>query len=53
MMLVYPAQVIGWLTGLAQRAIASGERVYELLDAPHRDGGAPGRGRRCRRRPAP
>jgi ATP-binding cassette subfamily B protein len=34
MMLVYPAQVIGWLTGLAQRAIASGERVYELLDAP-------------------
>jgi ABC-type multidrug transport system fused ATPase/permease subunit len=34
MMLVYPAQVIGWLTGLAQRAIASGERVYEVLDAP-------------------
>ena len=34
MMLVYPAQIIGWLTGLAQRAIASGNRVYELLDAP-------------------
>jgi len=34
MMLVYPAQVIGWLTGLAQRAMASGERIYELLDAP-------------------
>ena len=34
MMLVYPAQMIGWLTGLAQRAIASGERVYEVLDAP-------------------
>ena len=34
MMLVYPAQVIGWLTGLAQRAIASGERVYEVLDSP-------------------
>ena len=34
MMLVYPAQIIGWLTGLAQRAIASGERVYEVLDAP-------------------
>jgi ATP-binding cassette subfamily B protein len=34
MMLVTPAQVIGWLTGLAQRAIASGERVYEILDAP-------------------
>jgi ATP-binding cassette subfamily B protein len=34
MMLVYPAQVIGWLVGLAQRAIASGERVYEVLDAP-------------------
>ncbi len=34
MMLVYPAQVIGWLTSLAQRAIASGERVFELLDAP-------------------
>ncbi len=34
MLLVYPAQVIGWLTGLAQRAIASGERVYEILDAP-------------------
>ena len=34
MMLVYPAQVIGWLTGLAQRAIASGERVYQVLDSP-------------------
>jgi ATP-binding cassette subfamily B protein len=34
MMLVYPAQVLGWLTGLAQRAIASGERVYQILDAP-------------------
>jgi len=34
MMLVYPAQVIGWLIGLAQRAIASGERVYEVLDSP-------------------
>ena len=34
MMLVYPAQMIGWLTGLAQRAIASGERVYEVLDSP-------------------
>ena len=34
MMLVYPAQIIGWLTGLAQRAIASGERVYEVLDSP-------------------
>lgn len=34
MMLVTPAQVIGWLTGLAQRAIASGERVYEILDSP-------------------
>jgi ABC-type multidrug transport system fused ATPase/permease subunit len=34
MMLVYPAQVIGWLTSLAQRAVASGERVYEVLDAP-------------------
>jgi len=34
MMLIYPAQVIGWLMGLAQRAIASGARVYEILDAP-------------------
>jgi ABC-type multidrug transport system fused ATPase/permease subunit len=34
MMLVFPAQMLGWLTGLAQRAIASGERVYEILDAP-------------------
>jgi ATP-binding cassette subfamily B protein len=34
MMLVYPAQVLGWLTGLMQRAIASGERVYEILDTP-------------------
>ena len=34
MMFVYPAQVIGWLTSLMQRAIASGNRVYELLDAP-------------------
>jgi ABC-type multidrug transport system fused ATPase/permease subunit len=34
MMLVYPAQVIGWLTSLAQRAIASGERVYQVLDTP-------------------
>ena len=34
MMLIYPAQVLGWLTGLMQRAIASGERVYEILDTP-------------------
>jgi ATP-binding cassette subfamily B protein len=34
MLLIFPAQVIGWLAGLAQRAIASGKRVYELLDAP-------------------
>jgi ABC-type multidrug transport system fused ATPase/permease subunit len=34
MMLVTPAAFIGFLTGLAQRAIASGERVYEILDAP-------------------
>ena len=34
MMFIYPAQVIGWLTGLMQRAIASGDRVYEILDAP-------------------
>jgi ATP-binding cassette subfamily B protein len=34
MMFIYPAQVIGWLTGLLQRAIASGDRVYEILDAP-------------------
>ncbi len=34
MMFIFPAQVIGWLTGLAQRAIASGNRVYEILDAP-------------------
>ena len=34
MMFIYPAQVIGWLTGLLQRAVASGERVYEVLDAP-------------------
>jgi ABC-type multidrug transport system fused ATPase/permease subunit len=33
MMFVYPAQVVGWLTGLMQRAIASGNRVYEILDA--------------------
>jgi len=34
MMLVFPAQIIGWLTGLGQRAIASGKRVYEIMDAP-------------------
>jgi ATP-binding cassette subfamily B protein len=34
MMLIYPAQIIGWLTSLAQRTVASGDRVYELLDAP-------------------
>ena len=34
MMLIFPAQTIGWLTGLAQRALASAERVYELLDSP-------------------
>jgi ABC-type multidrug transport system fused ATPase/permease subunit len=34
MMLIFPAQTIGWLTGLAQRAVASAERVYELLDTP-------------------
>jgi len=34
MLLIVPAQMIGWLTGLAQRAAASLRRVYELLDAP-------------------
>lgn len=34
MLLIFPAQVIGWLTGLAQRAIASAQRIYEILDAP-------------------
>ena len=34
MMFIYPAQVIGWLTGLMQRALASADRVYEILDAP-------------------
>ncbi len=34
MLLISPAQVIGWLTGLAQRAVASGARVYEIMDAP-------------------
>ena len=33
-MLVGPAQTLGWLTSLAQRSIASGERVFEILDAP-------------------
>jgi ATP-binding cassette subfamily B protein len=32
--LVTPASFIGFLMGLAQRAIASGERVYQILDAP-------------------
>lgn len=34
MLLIFPAQVIGWLTGLGQRAIASAKRVYEVLDTP-------------------
>jgi ABC-type multidrug transport system fused ATPase/permease subunit len=34
LLLVYPAQVVGWLAGLMQRAIASGDRVFEILDAP-------------------
>jgi len=34
MLLVFPAQVLGWLTGLAQRAIASAQRVYEIVDTP-------------------
>ena len=34
MMLVGPAQTLGWLTSLGQRSIASGERVFEILDAP-------------------
>ncbi len=42
MMLIYPAQVLGWLTGLMQRAIASGERVYEILDTPLEMTDAPG-----------
>ncbi len=34
MMFIYPARIIGWVAGLAQRAIASGNRVFEILDAP-------------------
>jgi len=34
MMLVTPLRMLGWLVNLAQRASASGQRVFELLDTP-------------------
>ncbi len=43
MMFVYPAQIIGWLTGLAQRAIASGNRRVRDPRRAARDDGAAGR----------
>ena len=43
LLLIYPAQVIGWLTGLAQRAIASGAPRLRDPGRAHRDGRAPRR----------
>jgi ATP-binding cassette subfamily B protein len=34
MMLVVPLRMFGWIVNLYQRAIASGQRVFEILDTP-------------------
>ena len=48
-MLVMPLRMLGMWIGQAQRAIASGERIFEVLDEPSEDRATrPGAGR-CRR----
>ena len=34
LMLAWPVQRLGWLVDIVSRAIASGERLFEILDAP-------------------
>ena len=53
MMLVMPLRMLGMWVGQAQRATASGERFFEVIDEPEEVADAPGRGRAaCRPRAA-
>ena len=47
-MLVMPLRMLGMWVGQAQRAIAAGERIFEILDEPEEIADRPTR-RRCRR----
>ncbi len=48
-MLVMPLRALGMWIGQAQRATASGERIFEVLDEPEEIADRPGRGRAARR----
>ena len=48
-MLIGPMRMLGTALGMSQRAIASGNRLFEVLDREPRDHEPAGRARRCRR----
>ena len=48
-MLIMPLRMLGMWIGQAQRATASGERIFEVLDEPEEVGDRPGRDRAPRR----
>ena len=47
LMLVMPLRMLGMWIGQAQRATASGERIFEIMDEPEEIADAPRRRRRC------
>ena len=49
-MLVMPLRSLGMWIGQAQRATASGERIFEVMDEPEEVTDRPGRGRAPARR---
>ena len=49
LMLTGPMRMLGIALGMAQRAVASGERVFELLDRQPEPDRPARRARRCRR----
>ena len=48
-MLMGPMRMLGMALGMAQRAVASGNRLFEILDRDAADHEPAGRARRCRR----
>ena len=48
LMLIGPMRTLGMRSGMAQRATASGARIFQILDRAPRDRRPPRRARRCR-----
>ena len=52
LMLISPMRTLGYMLGAAQRATASGARIFQILDREPRDRLPAGRARAARRAPA-